>query len=107
MQNKHVFMVINNSAFASIHVPVACSTAAFRLIGAGYDGTYYGDPGTRTSSPAFGNAAPVVGATYDVTPKIAKAQGATKMASLGYGISPSSTVGGQVQQPSTRLPRPA
>ena len=33
----------------------------------------------------------MTGAAYTITPTIAKAQGATKMASLGYGISPSSS----------------
>ncbi len=90
VQNQHVFMVINDSAFAFLtyrwlldhNVP---------LIGGGYDGTYYGAPGNEKVISAFGNAAPVEGVSYDIGPKIAKALGATKMASLGYGVSPSST----------------
>ena len=90
VQNQHVFMVINDSAFAFLtyrwlldhNVP---------LIGGGFDGTYYGAPGNEKVISAFGNAAPVEGVSYDVGPKIAKALGATKMASLGYGVSPSST----------------
>jgi branched-chain amino acid transport system substrate-binding protein len=94
VQNDKVFMIINNSAFAfgtyrwllDHNVP---------LIGGGYDGNYYGQPGNEQIISAFGNGAPVVGATYDITAKIAKAQGAKKMASLGYGISPSSSVSAQ------------
>ena len=90
VQNQHVFMVINDSAFAFLtyrwlldhNVP---------LIGGGFDGTYYGAPGNEKVISAFGNTAPVDGVSYDIGPKIAKALGATKMASLGYGISPSST----------------
>jgi len=90
VQNKHVFMIINDSAFAF-------GTYRWLLdhnvpsIGGGYDGTYYGESGNEGVISGFGNAAPVNGVSYDLTPKIAKAQGATKMASLGYGISPSSS----------------
>jgi len=90
VQNQHVFMVINNSAFAFLTYRFLLDSGV-PLIGGGYDGTYYGEPGNEKVISAFGNTAPVVGVAYDVGPKIAKAQGATKMASLGYGISPSST----------------
>jgi branched-chain amino acid transport system substrate-binding protein len=90
VQNQHVFMIVNNSAFAFLtyrwlldhDVPV---------IGGGYDGTYYGSPGNEKVISGFGNSAPVNGVTSDVTTKIMKAQGAKKVASLGYGISPSSS----------------
>lgn len=90
VQNQHVYMVINNSAFAFLTYQFLLDSGVPQ-IGGGYDGTYYGLPGNEKIISGFGNAAPVVGATSDLTPKIAKAQGATKMASLGYGISPSST----------------
>jgi len=90
VQNQHVFMVINNSAFAFLTYRYLLDSGV-PLIGGGYDGTYYGEPGNEKVISAFGNTAPVVGVAYDVGAKIAKAQGATKMASLGYGISPSST----------------
>jgi ABC-type branched-subunit amino acid transport system substrate-binding protein len=90
VQNQHVFMVINDSALAYLTYHFLLSSGT-PTIGAGYDGTYYGDPGNENIISGFGNAAPVVGVAYDIGPKIAKALGATKMASLGYGISPSST----------------
>jgi ABC-type branched-subunit amino acid transport system substrate-binding protein len=90
VQNQHVFMVINDSAFAFMTYQFLLDSGV-PLIGGGYDGTYYGLPGNEKIISGFGNAAPVVGVTSDLTPKIAKAQGATKMASIGYGISPSST----------------
>jgi len=90
VQNKHVFMVINNSAFAfgtyrwllDHNVP---------LIGGGYDGTYYGTPGNEGVISAFGNAAPVNGVSNDLGSKIMKSKGVKKSAALGYGISPSSS----------------
>jgi ABC-type branched-subunit amino acid transport system substrate-binding protein len=90
VQNKHVFMVYNNSALAQFTYKWQVESGVPSL-GAGYDGTYYGEPGNENIISAFGNAAPVNGASYTVTPAIAKAQGATKMASLGYGISESSS----------------
>ena len=63
VQNKHVFMVYNDSALAFSRTS-GRSTAAFRLLGAGYDGTYYGEPGNENIVSAFGNAAPVNGASY-------------------------------------------
>src|SRR5206468_5086433 len=90
VQNRHVYMIVNDSAFAFLtyrwlldhNVP---------LIGGGYDGTYYGDPGNEKIISAFGNAAPVNGVSNDLGAKIMKSQGAKKTAALGYGISPSSS----------------
>jgi ABC-type branched-subunit amino acid transport system substrate-binding protein len=90
VQNQHVFMIVNDSAFAFLTYQFLLDEGV-PLIGGGYDGTYYGLPGNEKVISAFGNSAPVVGVTSDLTPKIMKAQGATKVASLGYGISPSSS----------------
>ncbi|HEY7106662.1 MAG TPA: ABC transporter substrate-binding protein [Acidimicrobiia bacterium] len=94
VQNQKVFLVVNDSAFAFATYRYLLN-AGVPLIGGGYDGTYYGDPGNQNIISAFGNQAPVAGVTSDLTPKIAKALGAKKMASLGYGISPSSTAAAQ------------
>jgi ABC-type branched-subunit amino acid transport system substrate-binding protein len=90
VQNKHVFMLYNNSALGSSTYQWEVENG-IPTIGAGYDGTFYGQPGNENIVSAFGNQAPVTGASYTITPAIAKAQGATKMASLGYGISDSSS----------------
>jgi ABC-type branched-subunit amino acid transport system substrate-binding protein len=90
VQNKHVFMIVNDSAFAFLtyrwllehNIPT---------IGGGYDGTYYGEPGNENIISGLGNAAPVTGVAYDQGSKIMKALGAKKVASLGYGVSPSSS----------------
>ena len=91
VQNQHVFMVINDSAFAFLTYRFLLDSSGVPLIGGGYDGTYYGDPGTRRSSPGSGTPRRLSVSPTTSTAKIAKSQGATKMASLGYGISPSST----------------
>ena len=44
VQNQHVFMVINDSAFAFLTYQFLLDSGV-PLIGGGYDGTYYGLPG--------------------------------------------------------------
>ena len=39
------------------------------MIGGGYDGTYYGEPGNENIISALGNAAPVNGVSYDTSPR--------------------------------------
>ena len=90
VQNQHVYMIVNDSAFAFLTYRFLLGEGV-PLIGGGYDGTYYGDPGNEEIISGLGNSAPVTGITSDLAPKIMKAQGATKVASLGYGISPSSS----------------
>jgi branched-chain amino acid transport system substrate-binding protein len=90
VQNKHVYAVVNDSPFFFLtyrwvldhNVPI---------VGGGYDGTEYGVPGNEKLISGLGNTAPVVGVAYDTGGRIAKQLGATKMASVGYGISPSSS----------------
>jgi ABC-type branched-subunit amino acid transport system substrate-binding protein len=90
VQNKHVYAIVNDSAFAFLtyrwlldhNVPT---------IGGGYDGTYYGTPGNEKVISGLGNGAPVTGVTTDLGAKIMKQLGVTKVAALGYGISPSSS----------------
>jgi branched-chain amino acid transport system substrate-binding protein len=90
VQNKHVYMIVNDSAFAFLTYRWLLDHGV-PLIGGGYDGTYYGSPGNEQIISGLGNSAPVSGVTNDLGPKIMKAQGAKKVASLGYGISPSSS----------------
>jgi branched-chain amino acid transport system substrate-binding protein len=90
VQNKNVFMIVNDSAFAFLTWRWLLDND-IPLIGGGYDGTYYGLPGNENIISGFGNAAPVDGVSNDVGAKIMKQQGAKKTAALGYGISPSSS----------------
>ena len=66
VQNQHVFMVINDSAFAFQTYQFLLDSGV-PLIGGGYDGTYYGRPGNEKIISGFGNAAPVVG--VDLRPR--------------------------------------
>jgi len=90
VQNRNVFMVVNNSSFAFLTYRYLLS-AGVPMIGGGFDGTYYGTKGNENIISEGGNGAPVNGLTYDNGTKVAKSLGATKMGSVAYGASPSST----------------
>jgi branched-chain amino acid transport system substrate-binding protein len=90
VQNKHVFMVVNNSPFANLGYRFLLENGV-PMIGGGYDGVYYGDPGNENIISALGNVVNVNGVSYDVLPKIMKKMGAKRVAALAYGISASST----------------
>jgi ABC-type branched-subunit amino acid transport system substrate-binding protein len=90
VQNKHVFMVVDNSAFAFLTYQFLLD-AGVPMVGGGYDGTYYGAPGNEKILSASGNIINANGVTYDTLPRVMKQMGATKVAALAYGISPSST----------------
>jgi ABC-type branched-subunit amino acid transport system substrate-binding protein len=92
VQNKHVFMVVNNSSFAGL-------SGTYRwlldnkipMVNGGFDGTYYGEPGNEAIISALGNVVAAEGVTYDTLPKVMKQMGAKKVAALAYGVSSSST----------------
>ncbi|MEX1008076.1 MAG: ABC transporter substrate-binding protein [Acidimicrobiia bacterium] len=90
VQNKHVFMVVNNSSFAFLTYKFLLD-AGVPMVNGGYDGTYYGTAGNEKIISALGNVINVNGVTYDGLPKVMKAMGASKVAALAYGISASST----------------
>ncbi len=89
VQDDHVYMVINDSAIAFLSYRWLLDHDV-PLIGGGFDGNYYGAPGNEKVISAFGNSPPVAGIQTTLTPKILKSLGATKVAALGYGSSPSS-----------------
>jgi branched-chain amino acid transport system substrate-binding protein len=90
VQNRKVFMVVNNSSFAFLSYRYLLSQGV-PVIGGGYDGTYYGQKGNESIFSASGNAAPISGLTYDYTTQAMKMKGATKVAALAYGASASSS----------------
>jgi branched-chain amino acid transport system substrate-binding protein len=97
VQNRDVFAVVNNSAFAFLSYRFLKENEV-PVIGGGFDGTYYGDEGNESIISALGNGAPVTGLTYDTTAKMAKQLGATKMGSVAYSVSPSSTASAKSTQ---------
>jgi branched-chain amino acid transport system substrate-binding protein len=90
VQNENVYMVINDSAFAFLSYRWLLDHDV-PLIGGGFDGNYYGAPGNEKVISAFGNSPPISGIATTLTPKIMKALGASKVAAIGYGVSPSSS----------------
>jgi branched-chain amino acid transport system substrate-binding protein len=90
VQNDHVYMVINDSAFAFLTYRWLLDHDV-PLIGGGFDGNYYGAPGNEKVISAFGNSPPISGIQTTLTPKIMKVLGASKIAAVGYGVSPSSS----------------
>jgi branched-chain amino acid transport system substrate-binding protein len=96
VQNKHVFMVVDNSPFA-FYTYQFLLDSGIPMIGGGYDGTYYGAPGNENILSASGNmvnddpqSLHANTATYDTVARIMKKMGATKVAALAHDIAPSS-----------------
>jgi branched-chain amino acid transport system substrate-binding protein len=90
VENRDVFMVVNNSSFGFLTYRYLLD-AGVPVIGGGYDGTYYGQKGNESIFSANGNAAPINGLTYDYVAKVMKQKGATKVAAVAYGASASSS----------------
>jgi branched-chain amino acid transport system substrate-binding protein len=91
VQNKDVFMVMNDSSFAFATYRYLLDNDV-PMIGPGFDGLYYGEPGNESILSIFGNVVNQPGVVWDGVPKVMKKRGATKVASVGYGFSPSSSL---------------
>ncbi len=91
VQNKHVFMVVNNSSFAFLTYRWM-KEHGVPMVGSGVDGTYYGEPGNEGIINPLGNVVSANGVTWDTLPRVMKKMGATKVAALGYGVSASSSL---------------
>jgi branched-chain amino acid transport system substrate-binding protein len=90
VENRKVFAVVDNSAFAFLTWRYL-EDAGVPMIGGGFDGNYYYDKGNESIISSLGNGTPVPGLTYDTSTKMMKKLGATKVAAVGYGASPSSS----------------
>jgi branched-chain amino acid transport system substrate-binding protein len=90
VQNRKVFAVVNDSALAFFSYRYLVG-AGVPVVGGGYDGNYYFDKGNESIISGLGNGSPVPGLTFDNGTKLMKKLGGTKLASIGYGISPSSS----------------
>jgi branched-chain amino acid transport system substrate-binding protein len=95
IQNKNAFVIVNNSSFAFLSYRTMLENGV-PMIGGGYDGDYYGRPGNESIFSTIG--APFVGLTTDMPVKVMKQLGATKVAALAYGASPSSTASAKALQ---------
>jgi ABC-type branched-subunit amino acid transport system substrate-binding protein len=95
VENDKVFAVVNNSSFAFLSYRYLLG-AGVPMVGGGYDGNEYGQPGNEKLISILGNIAPVYGAQY--TPgfvQLMKKAGATKVGVVSYGASASSTAAAQ------------
>src|SRR4029079_1974537 len=90
VQNRNVFAVIDNSAFAFLAWRYL-KDQGVPMIGGGFDGNYYYNEGNENIISSLGNGTPVPGLTYDTATKMMKKLGAKKVAAVGYGASPSSS----------------
>ncbi len=90
VQNEDAFTVINDS-------PLAFGTYRYMNdsgvpeIGGGFDGSYYYDPGNEHIISSLGDGTPIPGITSDTVTRVMKKLGVKKVASIGYGISQSSS----------------
>jgi branched-chain amino acid transport system substrate-binding protein len=91
VQNRHAFAVVNNSSFAFLSYRYLLD-AGIPLIGGGFDGNYYSQKGNENIIDAGGNGSPPpTGIIFTNGTDVAKKLGATKIGSVGYGVSPSSS----------------
>src|SRR3954447_25334757 len=71
VQNRNVFAVVDNSAFAFLTWRYL-KDQGVPMIGGGFDGNYYYNAGNENIISGLGNGTPVPGLTYDTTTKIMK-----------------------------------
>jgi branched-chain amino acid transport system substrate-binding protein len=91
VENRHAFAVVNNSSFGFLSYRYLLDSGV-PLIGGGFDGTYYSVKGNENIISAGGNGSPPpTGIIFTNGTDVAKKLGATKIGSVGYGISPSSS----------------
>jgi branched-chain amino acid transport system substrate-binding protein len=90
VQNRKVFMVVNNSSFAFLAYRYLLSQGV-PMIGCGCDGNYYGVKGNENIFSVTGNFGPFTGLAYDNVAKVMKQLGASNTGGLGYGVSASSS----------------
>jgi branched-chain amino acid transport system substrate-binding protein len=90
VQNRHVFMVVNNSGVAFLSYRYL-RDAGVPMIGGGYDGPYYSQPGNENIISALGYLVLPPGVTYNTVAKVMKKLGATKVATLAVSTPGSST----------------
>jgi branched-chain amino acid transport system substrate-binding protein len=91
VQNRKAFAVVDNSSFAFLAYRYLLGSGV-PMIGGGFDGTYYNQKGNENIIDASGNGTPPPsGIIFTNGTDVAKKLGATKIGSVGYGVSPSSS----------------
>jgi branched-chain amino acid transport system substrate-binding protein len=95
IQNRDAFVIVNNSSFAFLSYRTMLENKV-PMIGGGYDGGYYGQPGNESLFSALD--APFDDLTSDGTARLLKQLGAKKIGTVGYGASASSTASAKLTQ---------
>jgi branched-chain amino acid transport system substrate-binding protein len=90
VQNQNAFAVVNDSPFAFLTYRYL-KDQGVPMIGGGYDGSYYYDPGNESLISSLGDGTPIPGITSDAATNVMKKLGGKKVAAIGYGASPSSS----------------
>src|SRR3954447_19956938 len=91
VENDNVFAVVNNSSFAFLSYRYLLG-AGVPMVGGGYDGNEYGQPGNEKLISILGNNSPVYGAQYKGGfVDLMKKAGAKNVGTVSYGSSASST----------------
>jgi branched-chain amino acid transport system substrate-binding protein len=91
VQNRKVFLVVNNSPFAFLSYRFLLDNSV-PMLGGGFDGNEYGQPGNEKLISILGNISPVYGTQYQPGfVDLMKKAGATKVGVISYGSSASST----------------
>jgi branched-chain amino acid transport system substrate-binding protein len=91
VQNRKVFLVVNNSPFAFLGYRFLLDNGV-PMVGGGYDGNEYGTPGNEKLISIVGNASPVYGVQYEPGfVGLMKKAGAKNVGVVAYGSSASST----------------
>ena len=91
VQNEKVFLVVNNSPFAFLGYRFLLDNGV-PMVGGGYDGNEYGQPGNEKLISILGNNLPVYGAQYKGGfVDLMKKAGAKNVGTVAYGSSASST----------------
>lgn len=96
VENRKVFALVNDSALAFFSSRYLAD-AGLPVIGGGFDGSYYYDPGYENIFSGLGKGAPVPGLSYDTAMRMVKQLGGKKVAAIGYGISESSSENAKAQ----------
>jgi branched-chain amino acid transport system substrate-binding protein len=98
VQSDKVFAVVNNSPFAFLGYRFLLSNDV-PMVGGGYDGNEYGQPGNEKLISILGNIAPVYGAQYSPGfVQLMKKAGAKNVGTVAYGQSASSTAAAEKLQ---------
>jgi branched-chain amino acid transport system substrate-binding protein len=89
VENRDVFAIVNDSSFGFLSYRYEVG-AGVPVIGGGFDGDYYSQPGNESIISVLGNVSADPDITSMVFANAMKRKGATKIAALAYGVSPAS-----------------